>query len=293
MTEGMVGLLLIYLNGAYLDYSEARLPVDERGLQFSDGVYEVALVWDGQFIDLDRHLVRLERSAAAVELPLPLTRSEIRAVAEELLRRENPSRAALYLQVTRGVAPRDHRFPAGDVPPTVIVYLKDAPVDEQGLARGVQAITEPDLRWLRCDIKSVSLLPNVLARQHAAARGVREAILVRAGVGVTEGSATNIWMVRHGSIVTAPESNWILSGIVRGVVLELANHENLPVAERFASQEELMQADEVFLTSTTSFVTPIVEVDGRRIGDGTPGPVTLRLQELYMQRLSHLAHFAD
>ncbi|MDA8344160.1 MAG: D-amino-acid transaminase [Thermaerobacter sp.] len=285
--------MLIYLNGEYLDYSEARLPVDERGLQFADGIYEVALVWDGQFIDLDRHLQRLERSAAALELKLPFTRSEIRAVADELLHREDPRRAAFYLQVTRGVAPRDHRFPSEIVPPTVIAYLKDAPLDQEGLAHGVSAITEPDLRWLRCDIKSVSLLPNVLARQHAAARGVREAILVRAGVGVTEGSATNIWMVRHGSIVTAPESNWILSGIVRGVVLELANAENLPVAERFASQEELMQADEVFLTSTTSFVTPIVQIDGRLIGDGTPGPVTTRLQELYMQRLSRLAHVAD
>lgn len=280
---------MIYLNGEYLDYQDAKLPVDERGLQFADGIYEVALLWDGQLVDLERHLVRLERSAAAVELPLPLSRSEIRAVGQELLRRDDRARGALYLQVTRGVAPRDHRFPPAVVPQTVIAYLKDAPVDDEALSHGVAAITEPDLRWLRCDIKSVSLLPNVLARQHAAARGVREAILVRAGVGVTEGSATNIWIVRHGSIVTAPESNWILSGIVRGVVLEQANEEKLPVAERFASQEELMQADEVFLTSTTSFVTPIVEIDGRKIGDGTPGPVTMRLQARYMQHLSHPA----
>ncbi len=290
----MVGHLLIYLDGEYLDYSEARLPVDERGLQFADGVYEVALIWDGQYIDLDRHLQRLERSAAAVELTLPFTRSEIRAVAEELLRREGPRQANLYLQVTRGVAPRDHRFPPNVVPPTVIAYLKDAHFDHDGVQNGVAAITEPDLRWLRCDIKSVALLPNVLARQHAAARGVREAILVRAGVGVTEGSATNLWLVRHGSIVTAPESNWILSGIVRGVVMELARSEMLPVAERFATQEELMQADEVFLTGTTTFVTPIVEIDGRPIGDGTPGPVTTRLQERYMERIARLAsHVAD
>lgn len=286
--------MLIYLNGEYLDYSEAKLPVDERGLQFADGIYEVALIWDGRYVDLDRHLQRLERSAATLELRLPFMQSEIRAVAEELLRRAQPRLASLYLQVTRGVAPRDHRFPAGTVPPTVIAYIKDATIDQEGMENGVAAITEPDLRWLRCDVKSVSLLPNVLARQHAAARGVREAILVRAGIGVTEGSATNIWMVRHGSVVTAPESNWILSGIVRGVVMELTNAERLPVAERFATQEELMQADEVFLTSTTSFVTPIVQVDGRSIGDGTPGPVTMRLQELYMERLSRLAsHVVD
>ncbi len=281
--------MLIYLNGKYLDYSQALLPVDERGLQFADGVYEVALVWGGQFVDLDRHLERLERSAQAIELDLPFTRSEIRAVTEELLHRAEVKQAALYLQVTRGVAPRDHRFPAV-VQPTVIAYLKDAPVDQGALQHGVKAITVPDLRWLRCDIKSVSLLPNVLARQQAANRGVREALQVRAGVGVTEGSATNIWMVHQGSIVTAPASNWILSGIVRGVVLELAQAEKMPVAERFASAEELMQMDEVFITSTTSFVMPIVEIDGRKVGDGEPGPVTMRLQELYLERLDQIAH---
>lgn len=281
--------MLIYLNGQYLDYSQALLPVDERGLQFADGIYEVALVWGGQFVDLDRHLDRLERSAHGIELELPFTRSEIRGVAEELLRREAVTQAALYLQVTRGVAPREHRFPSL-VQPTVIAYLKDAPIDREALQHGVKAITEPDLRWLRCDIKSVSLLPNVLARQHAAARGVREAIQVRAGVGVTEGSATNIWMVHQGSIVTAPASNWILSGIVRSAVLELAQAEKLPMAERFASGEELLQMDEVFMTSTTSFVMPIVEIDGRQVGDGEPGPVTLRLQELYLERLDQIAH---
>jgi len=281
--------MLIYLNGKYLDYSQALLPVDERGLQFADGIYEVALVWGGQFVDLDRHLERLERSAQGIELDMPLSTSEIRGIAEELLRRESVKQAALYLQVTRGVAPRDHRFPAA-AQPTVIAYLKDAPVDREALQHGVKAITEPDLRWLRCDIKSVSLLPNVLARQHAANRGVREAIQVRSGIGVTEGSATNIWMVHQGSIVTAPASNWILSGIVRSVVLELAKAEKLPVAERFASAEELMQMDEVFMTSTTSFVMPIVEIDGRQVGDGEPGPVTMRLQELYLERLDQIAH---
>ncbi len=281
--------MLIYLNGKYLDYSQALLPVDERGLQFADGVYEVALVWGGQFVDLERHLERLERSAQAIELDLPFTRSEIRDVAEELLRREAVKQAALYLQVTRGVAPRDHRFPAV-VQPTVIAYLKDAHMDREALQHGVKAITVPDLRWLRCDIKSVSLLPNVLARQQAANRGVREAIQVRSGVGVTEGSATNIWMVHQGSIVTAPASNWILSGIVRSVVLDLAKSEKLPVAERFASAEELLQMDEVFMTSTTSFVMPIIEIDGRKVGDGEPGPVTMRLQELYLQRLDQIAH---
>ncbi len=281
--------MLVYLNGKYLDYAQALLPVDERGLQFADGIYEVALVWGGQFVDLDRHLERLERSAQAIELDLPFTRSEIRSVADELLRREHPAQAALYLQVTRGVAPRDHQFPAV-VQPTVIAYLKGAHMDQEALQHGVRAITVPDLRWLRCDIKSVSLLPNVLSRQQAANRGVREAIQVRAGVGVTEGSATNIWMVHQGSIVTAPASNWILSGIVRSVVLELAKAETLPVAERFASAEELLQMDEVFMTSTTSFVTPIVEIDGRKVGDGEPGPVTMRLQELYLQRLEQLTH---
>jgi D-alanine transaminase len=282
--------MLVYLNGKYLDYEHALLPVDERGLQFADGIYEVALVWGGQFVDLDRHLARLQRSATAIELELPLTLGEIREIAEELLRRERRTQAALYLQVTRGVAPRDHRFPTPGVPPTVIAYLKDATIDREALQHGVSAITEPDLRWLRCDIKTVSLLPNVLARQHAAARGVREAIQVRAGVGVTEGSATNIWMVHQGSIVTAPDSSWILSGIVRSVVLELAKAEKLPVAERFASADELLQMDEVFMTSTTSFVMPIVEIDGKQVGDGEPGPVTVRLQELYLERLDQIAH---
>jgi len=279
----------IYLNGKYLDYSQALLPVDERGLQFADGIYEVVLIWGGQFVDMDRHLERFERSARGIELDMPLTASQFRSIGAELLRREPREQGALYLQVTRGVAPRDHKFPSV-VTPTVIAYLKDFAIDRPMLQAGVSAVTEPDLRWLRCDIKSVSLLPNVLARQHAAARGAREAIQVRAGVGVTEGSASNVWMVHQGSVVTAPEGSWILSGITRGVVMELAHAEKLPVAERFASPEELMLMDEVFITGTTSFVTPIVEIDGRRVGDGEPGPVTLRLQELYLARLDQIAH---
>lgn len=284
-----MGELITYLNGTFLAHEEATVPVDDRGMQFADGVYEVVLVHGGRFVDLDRHLVRLVRSANAIELSLPHDLGQLREIADELLRRDGRTEGALYLQVTRGAAPRDHRFPEG-VPQTVIAYLKEAHFDTGALEDGVAAITEPDLRWLRCDIKSVALLPNVLARQHASQRGAREAILVRAGVGVTEASSANVWAVRHGSVVTAPESNWILSGIARGVVLEMAQRESLPVAERFLSPDELRQADEVFLTGTTSHVLPIVSIDGRPVGDGMVGPVTRRLQELYLQRLEQIAH---
>lgn len=281
--------MITYLNGTFLEHEQATVAVDDRGMQFADGVYEVVLVHGGRYIDLDRHLVRLGRSASAIELELPYPLEEFHAMAEEILRRDGREEVALYLQVTRGAAPRDHRFPDG-ITPTVVAYLKDASFDPDALEQGVSVITEPDLRWLRCDIKSVALLPNVIARQHASRRGAREAILVRAGVGVTEASAANVWTVRNGSLVTAPESNWILSGIVRGVVLEMAQRESLPVAERFLSADELSYADEVFLTGTTSQVLPVVEIDGRTVGDGLVGPVTRRLQELYLDRLQQIAH---
>lgn len=280
--------VVVYLNGQYLDYQDARVPVDERGLQFADGVYDAGLIYHGRFVDLDDHLARLERSAAGIELQLPMARRELREVAEELLRRaQSPDFALIYLQVTRGVAPRDHKFPVGATP-TVIAYVMPATFDAKAFEEGAKVVTEPDLRWLRCDLKSISILANCLARQHAAVKGAKEAILVRAGVGVTEGTLSNIWLVRGGTIVTAPASTFILGGITRSVVLRLATQAQIPVEERFASPKELMAADEVFMTNSLSHVTPIVEVDGVAVGTGIPGPVTRRLQELYLARLETL-----
>lgn len=272
---------ILYLNGEYVPAAAACVSVDDRGFLFADGCYEVTLVHDGVLVAFDRHLARLQRGVD--ELRIGFDVSTLVPVHHELVERnglDGPGLGTVYVQVTRGAAPRRHAFPVG-VAPTVLVRASpfEAPGDAV-LVGGTRAITAPDIRWGRVDVKSIGLLPNVLAQQAAVDAGVDDVILHRDGT-VTEGSHTNVFGVVDGAVVTAPADHRILAGITRGLVLELAADAGVPVSERDWSLAELLGAGEVFMTSTTTGVRPIVEIDGRAVGEGRRGPVTARVQERY------------
>ena len=275
---------IVYLNGAYTPRERAMVSVDDRGFLFGDGVYEVIRVVAGRYVDGGRHLRRLARSLAELELPDPGV--DLPAIGQELLRREGiagRAEAVLYLQVTRGSAPRRHAFPPPGTPPTVFAAVT-AFVPKPERLTGVAAIACPDDRWRRCDIKSVNLLPNLLANQRAAARGAYEAILIR-GATVTEGTHSSVFAVVDGVVRTHPNGPAILPGITREVVLELALAAGIECREEPVTTAELAGASEVFLTGTTTDVMPVTSLDGRSVGAGTPGPVTRRLGALLDERL--------
>jgi D-alanine transaminase len=276
-----------YANGRYRPITAPAVPVEERGLQFGDGVYEVVKAVDGRLRDLDRHLDRLERSLAAVAIPMPTSRAALRGIVRETLRRNGLSAdAVVYLQVGRGAAPRNHAFPR-NVRPSLIVTARRASFPKPSeLARGVDVVTLPDQRWKRCDIKAVSLLANVLAKQAGAEAGCREAWLYDADGFVTEGSTSNGYIVdRDGRVVTHPLGPKILGGVTRSVVLELARAAGVEVVERPFSVEEAKEAREAFLTSTSSLVLPVTAIDGRPVANGMPGSVTTLLLDRYRDHL--------
>lgn len=261
------------VNGRFGPLAEAVVSVEDRGFQFGDGVYEVIRTYRGRPFAIDEHLSRFERSAQALQLSLGYTKARWIALIEEGLRRSSLPETKIYLQITRGQAPRDHPFPAELSPTTVLTFRELHPLDLSVRQAGVQAILLEDIRWGRCDIKSVNLLANVLARQRAKEAGVFEAILLRDGA-VTEGSVSNVMVVQNGTILTAPEGPRILSGVTRAKVLELAKKEGIPVAETVVRREDLLGASEVFLTGTTVEVLPVVRVDEQAIGPAVPGPMT-------------------
>jgi D-alanine transaminase len=277
--------VLVYLNGEYVPQEEARVSVDDRGFLFADGVYEVARIYAGQPHELDEHLDRLSRGIAALQIEYRDT-GEIERAARRLMRDNQVSGAgAIYIQVTRGSAPRKHAFPAAGTRPTVYVAVKPyTPHPATVWEDGVATITAPDTRWARCDIKSVSLLPNILANQAAKAAATFEAILVRDGV-VTEGSHSNVWGVRDNRLITYPASNYILAGMTRARVFRLAERLGIQAEEGFILAEELHELDEIFLTGTTTEVMPVVKVDGRTVVDGEPGPVTRKVMRAFRESL--------
>ncbi len=265
-----------FVNGRFLPLEEATVSIEDRGFQFGDGVYEVIRTYGGRPFELEAHITRLERSAKALNLRLPYTRSQWKDYVVEGIRRAGYPENKIYIQVTRGVAPRDHAYPT-DVSPTVVMTIRAfQPLRESIRSAGVDAITVTDIRWGRCDIKSLNLLANVLARQQAKEAGVFEAILIKDGA-VTEGAVSNVMIVKNGALMTAPEGSGILSGVTRTAVLELARKESIPVDERQVFREELYGADEVLLTGTTVEVLAVVRIDGRTVGSGLPGPVARRL----------------
>lgn len=267
---------IAFVNGRFLPWKDATVSIDDRGFQFGDGVYEVIRTYRGIPFELAAHLDRLQRSAMALSLPQPYSRGQWTQWIHQGLSQAGYQDAKIYLQITRGVAPRDHAFPSGIAPTVVMTVREFHPLAVQVRQEGVTAGTCQDLRWGRCDIKSVNLLANVLAREESKKTGVFEAILVKDGL-VTEGSVSNVMAVQSGTIVTAPEGPRILSGVTRTVVLGLAKQEGIPVEERFLSVGSLYAADEVFLTGTTLEVLGVVRVDGKIIGSGQPGPITKTL----------------
>jgi D-alanine transaminase len=277
--------MVVYLNGAFLPKSEALISPDDRGFLLADGVYEVTRSYDGYLFALDRHLGRLKRSLKELQIRQPDVDSA--QVSRDLLVKNNMTGDAIvYLQVTRGVAPRVHAFPKGDVTPTVYGYTVPFKTEPEKWEQGVAVVTAPDMRWARCDIKSVALLPNVLAQQRAQEAGVEEAILIRDGV-VTEGAHTSVCGVFDGVLFTHPDSNYVLPGITRGIVLELCEVLEIPVRLFPIMERKLYEVDELMILGTGSEVMPVVEVDGRIVGDGKPGAVTMRLQEAYKKMVAN------
>lgn len=273
-----------FVNGAFVPLAEAKVSIEDRGFQFGDAVYEVIRTYKGYPFALKDHLARLERSATALDLTQPYSRAEWTHHVLEGVRRADYPEAKIYIQLSRGVAPRDHAY-STEGPPTVVMTVREFhPLDRSVQAAGVEVMTTEDIRWGRCDIKSVNLLANVLARQQAKQAQVFEAILLKEGL-VTEGAVSNVMVVQGGTVMTAPEGARILSGVSRAFVLELARNEDLPIQERFFSQAELYGADEVFLTGTTVEVLAVVRVDGKVIGDGRPGPITQRLAAGFTRRV--------
>ena len=274
---------LAFVNGRFMPLADATVSIEDRGFQFGDGVYEVIRAYGGRPFELEAHLARLDRSARALGLRQPYAHQQwCQHICEGIERAAYPE-AKVYLQITRGVAPRDHAY-APDLSPTVVMTIRELrPLNLSVQASGVDAITIEDIRWGRCDIKSVNLLANVLARQQAKQVQVFETILVKDGQ-VTEGAVSNVMVVRDGAVITAPEGPRILSGVTRAVVLQIARQEGLRVEERYVPQRDLYGADEVFLTGTTVEVLGVVRIDGTTIGRGKPGPVTDRLAKRFAER---------
>jgi len=275
-----------YVNGRYVPHREAAVHIEDRGYQFSDGVYEVIAVENGRLLDEDLHTVRLARSLRELAIRSPMSDRALGLVMRELLRRNGVRDGTIYLQVTRGVAERDHAFPAADVAPAVIMVARRAkPKDPAVLDHGVRVITVPDIRWKRRDIKSISLLPNTLAKQRAKEAGAYEAWQIDEDGLITEGTATNAWIVTsEDKLITRPATEDILNGCTRQALLTLAAEAGLELVERPFSLLEALAAREAFLTSTTNFVVPIVRIDESPVGSGEPGPYARRLRALYEAR---------
>ncbi len=266
---------IAYVNGRYLPQRDASVNVEDRGYQFADGIYEVVHLYRSRFVDADLHLARLERSLSQVQIRMPMGRAALVHVLHEVARCNRVSEGLLYMQVTRGVARRDHAFPSPTTPPALVVTIRRIPPYPTDVdAWTTTAITRPDERWARCDIKSIGLLPNVLARQAARAEGASEAVLVDGDGMVTEGAATSFWIVdADGVLRTRPLTHAILPGCTRAALAKLMQEQGIAFEERAFSQSEMRTAREAFITSATSFVRPVVAIDGAPVGTGEVGPV--------------------
>ncbi len=270
---------IVYLNGDFMPADEAMIPVLDRGFIFGDGVYEVIPVYSGRLFRLEHHLERLENSLAGIRLAPPRSRDEWRAILESLVEKNGDGDQSVYLQVTRGVAKRDHGFPP-EAEPTVFAMSNPMADPSATLHEGIEAITVEDIRWKLCHIKSIALLPNILLRQQAIDAGAGEAILLRDGE-VTEGAAANIFIVKDGVVTTPPKSNLLLPGITRDLVVEICHANAIPCEERAVSEAELRDADEVWISSSTKEVVPVTKLDGKAVATGKPGPLWRQMLTLY------------
>ena len=282
---------IAYVNGAYVRQAEAVVSIEDRGYQFADAVYEGWSVFDSRLADLDGHMNRLERSLNELRIRMPMPRHVLQVVLGEVVRRNHVREGMVYLQISRGVAPRDHAFPERGRP-SVVITAK--PVDRIAAAKkamtGIAAISAPDIRWGRCDIKTVGLLPNVLAKQAAKEQGAGEVIFVDAEGYVTEGGSTNVYMVGHDGVIrTRGLNSNILAGVTRLTLLDVVDDNGMDLREEPFTLAQAMEASEVFITAATSLVMPIVAIDGQPIGDGQPGPVASGLRESYIARARRTA----
>ncbi len=275
---------IAYVNGRYALHRDAMVHIEDRGYQFADGVYEVCEVFRGALIDERRHFERLAYSLAELQIAPPVRAGALAMVIREVMARNRVENGFVYVQVTRGVAPRDHVFPQEPARPSLVITARHVdPVKSEIQARkGISVITTPDLRWKRVDIKSISLLPNVLARQLASESGAYEAWLVDSLGMVTEGAASNAWIVSEaGTILTRQLDHSILRGITRTTLIEIVASQGLKLEERQFSLEEVFGAREAFITGATTLIMPVVRIDGREIGAGVPGPVASKLRAIF------------
>ncbi len=280
---------IAYVNGRYVPHSEAAVHIEDRGYQFADGVYEVIAVRNGGLVDAGPHLDRLGRSLSELRISPPMTRAALLVVIGEIVRRNRIRDGIVYMQVSRGVAPRDHAFPTRPIKPALVLTAKSVSPAKlnDNAAKGAKVVTAPDIRWQRCDIKTISLLPNCLAKQAARESGAFEAWLVDSDGNITEGSSTNAWIVdQEGNLVTRQISNSILSGITRRSVVALAERHGLKVIERPFTVAEAKSAREAFVTSATSYVTPVVQIDDAVVANGEPGSIATELRRIYSEYMA-------
>jgi D-alanine transaminase len=277
---------IAYVNGRYLPHGQAVVHVEDRGFQFADGVYEYFAVFGGRLADADGHLERLWRSLSEIRIRPPMSEAALIIVMHETVRRNRIWDGSVYLQITRGTARRDHAFPHPSTPPSVVVTARsvDYAAAQAKAAKGVAVLTQPDQRWARCDIKTVGLLPNALAKQAAREAGAEEAWLIDDLGFITEGASTNAWIVdAEGALRTRDTNANILRGITRKTLIDLAGEAGIEVSLRPFTVDEVMAAKEAFMTAASTLVMPVTSIDGHAIGDGRPGPVGMRLRVLYEQ----------
>jgi len=275
---------IAYVNGRYLRHGHANIHVEDRGYQFADGVYEVCEIWNGMIVDERLHLDRLERSLREIAIEMPVVRNALRVILREIIARNRVHDGLVYLQITRGVGKRDHVFPPPGTPPALVVTARSTSRDagDKLAEEGVSVITMPDNRWERVDIKTVSLLPNAIARQKAKEAGAKEAWFIDADGFITEGAATTAWIVtKDGTLVTRPNGTGILPGITRQTTAAVAEKQGLAVTERKFTAEEALAAREAFMTAASTLVMPIVEIDGKPVANGRPGSIATALRAAF------------
>ncbi|PKR84350.1 D-amino-acid transaminase [Heyndrickxia camelliae] len=274
----------VIYNGELVERENVKVDIEDRGYQFGDGIYEVIRVYNGGLFTKNEHIQRLYESAEKIGLKIPFEKEFLCKKLEELVEENQLQTGIIYLQITRGVSPRQHGFPTPAVEPVLVAYTKSMERPEALMKEGAKGLLVEDIRWLRCDIKSLNLLGNIMAKQKAAESGCFEAIQHREGI-VTEGSSSNVFMIKNGILITHPAVNLILNGITRQVILKICKSKQIPVKEEAFTVDDLVNADEVFISSTTSEIMPIVQLDGNKIGHGIPGEWTKQLQQYFMEEI--------
>lgn len=271
---------LVYLNGEYLPLSEAKVSVLDRGFIFGDGVYEVIPSYGSKALRFEHHMQRLQNSLDAVRIKNPLSNSQWKTIIDKLIENTDSQDQYIYLHITRGVASRDHRFPEETKPTVFVMSSVLNAVDPELLKTGVTAVTLDDIRWQYCNIKAIALLPNILLRQQAVDKGAIEAILIRDG-NITEGAASNAFIVIDGVIKTPPKDHKLLPGITRDLIVELAKAHDMPIEETAISEKEFLAADEIWLSSSTKEILPVTKINDQQVGDGKPGPIWQKMFQNY------------